>query len=134
MELLVFDRTLVFLTRCVLRLATLYVLHSQRFDSSSTPKSQASDAEHELVASGQLGAALAEAAVDALPAVAGHAEPVGAAAPPPRGRVGGAALLERGQEGQRARDPRVARALDRADIDEQRWTYALHGPHPRARV
>ena len=36
--------------------------HSQRFDSSSTPKSQASDAEHELVASGQLGAALAEAA------------------------------------------------------------------------
>ena len=37
----------------------------------------------------------------------------------------------------RLRVPRTAdeaRALDRAVFDEQRWTDALHGPHPRARV
>ena len=37
----------------------------------------------------------------------------------------------------RLRVPRTAdeaRALDRAVFDEQRWTDALHGPHPRERA
>ncbi|KAH8083399.1 hypothetical protein JL720_8283 [Aureococcus anophagefferens] len=51
---------------------------------------------------------------------------------PPELRYG--TLLLAGDDRTARRLARDGRRLDRAVFDEQRWTDALHGPHPRARV